>query len=144
MPRGFNIDMLANPGLIDRIIDWKMAGPYYRKINGYHNTTEEQKMQRQFTIELRVDYADNEKNDAMRQACAAAGRHVFATASLLSDGVQPQISIYSDDYFAGHEEIKLMEDTIQQGLDATAVAAEGAVPEQEISSELMKAVHDGR
>lgn len=144
MPKGFNIDMIANPYLLDKIIDWKMAGPFYRKSNGYHNTTEENKMQRQFTIELRVDYEDNEKNDAMRKACAAAGRHVFATASLLADGIQPQISIYSDDYFAGHDEIKLMEDTIQQGLDATKEDGEAQPSEGEISSELMKAVHDGR
>jgi hypothetical protein len=147
MPKGFNIDMLASPGLMDKIIDWKMSGPFYRKMdemNGYHTTEEQSKMQRQFTIELRVDYEDNEKNDAMRKACAAAGRHVFATASLLSDGIQPQISIYSDDYFAGHDEIKLMEDTIQQGLDATKDDAENATSEPEISSELMRAVHDGR
>jgi hypothetical protein len=130
---GFNIDILANPDLLDKIIDWKMRAPNKR----WRYATEEQRMQRQFTIELRVDYADNEKNDAMRQACAAAARHVYATASLLSDGIKPQISVYSDDYFAGHDEIKLMEDTIQQGLDDTQ-----GVEATEISSELMRAVRD--
>lgn len=94
-------------------------------------------MQRQFTIELRVDYEDNEKNDSMRQACAAAARHVFATASLLADGVKPQVSVYSDDYFAGHDEIKLLDDTIQQGKDFA-----GAGEEAPMSSELMNAVRD--
>lgn len=138
--KGFNLDMLATPDTLDRLIDWKMGDP---KVRPRRLHAEEVTIQRQFTIELRVDYEDNEKNDAMRKACAAAGRHVFATASLLADGIQPQISIYSDDYFAGHDEIKLMEDTIQQGLDATKGESEESAS-GEISSELMRAVHDGR
>lgn len=137
MLKGFSFDILANPGLMDRIIDWKMNSPFYRKINRDRTTTEELKMQRQFTIELRVDYEDNEKNDAMRKACAAAARHVYATASLLADVIKPQVVVYSDDYMQGHEEIKLLEDTIQQGMDETPSDTQ---PEAGISSELMRAV----
>lgn len=74
-------------------------------------------MQRQFTIELRVDYADQEKNEAMRKALQQAARHVYATATLLADGVKPQIAIFSDDFFTGHETIALLEDTIAKGLE---------------------------
>jgi hypothetical protein len=88
-------------------------------------------MQRQFTIELRVDYADNGKNEAMRKALQAAARHVYATACLLKDGVMPQIAIFSDDFFQGHEEIKLLEDSIQQGIDAL-----GGETDQGVSAEL--------
>lgn len=95
-------------------------------------------MIRQFTIELRVNYADAEKNDAMRKACAAAARHIHATANLLADGVKPDIAIYSDDWFAGREEIMLLEDVIQQGLDENPETS----AESTISSELMAAVRD--
>lgn len=94
-------------------------------------------MQRQFTIELRVDYADNEKNEAMRTAVAAAGRHVYATAELLSDGVKPQIAIYSDDFYVGREQIELLHDVVQQGLESTKGIA---TTEEGVSSELMEAV----
>lgn len=74
-------------------------------------------MQKQFTIELRVDYEDKDKNAVMHKAIQAAGRHVFATATLLAEGVKPQIAMFSDDFFEGHEDIKLFDDTIQAGVD---------------------------
>ena len=93
-------------------------------------------MQRQFTIELRVDYADDGKNEVMRKALQAAARHVYATAQLLKDGVAPQIAVFSDDFFSGHSEIALLEDTIAQGVEATGGVQEG----DKVSSELMAAL----
>ena len=95
-------------------------------------------MQRQFNIELRVDYEDAGKNEEMKKACAHAARHMFATAQLLADGVKPQISIFSDDYFQGQESIALLEDEIQKGIEQTG--QEGTT--EQISSELMGAVRD--
>jgi hypothetical protein len=94
-------------------------------------------MQRQFTIELRVDYADAEKNDTMRTALQAAARHVYATAVLLADAVKPQIAIFSDDFFAGHEQITLLEDTIETGKQMIQCGDESPV-----SDELIKAMRD--
>lgn len=95
-------------------------------------------MQRQFTIELRVDYADPDKNEVMKKALQAAARHMYATAVLLSDsGMRPEIMLASDDFFSGNEEINLLEDTIQQGLDETDLPEEAAP-----SSELLAAVRD--
>lgn len=94
-------------------------------------------MQRQFTIELRVDYADPEKNDAMRTALQAAARHVYATATLLAETVKPQIAIFSDDFFAGHEQITLLEDTIQAGKEQI-----GDTKEDAPSDELIQAMRD--
>jgi hypothetical protein len=75
-------------------------------------------MQRQFTIELRVDFADPEKLGPLKQVLQQAARHAFATAQLISDNPKStQIAIFSDDFFSGHEEIKLLDDVIQQGLD---------------------------
>ena len=92
-------------------------------------------MQRQFTIELRVDYADNEKNGSMQEAVQRAARHVLATAALLADGVKPQIAAFSDDFFTGHQEISVLEDTIAKGQKQIGGELEDAV-----SSELTAAL----
>lgn len=128
----------AEPSIMDLIIDWKLRSPTL----DLATKTEEDKLIRQFTIELRVNYADADKNEVMRKACAAAARHVFATANLLADGVKPDIAIFSDDWFAGKEEISLMQDVIQQGLDETG--ANGNASEASVSSELMAAVRDSQ
>src|ERR1035437_5238313 len=105
-----------------------------------HNL-EEEMMQRMFTIELRVDYADAEKNDAMRTAIRQAAQHVNATACLLTDGVRPGIAVFSDDFYAGREEIGLIQETIQKGIDSIQgdPADEGGV-----SDEMLNALRDGR
>lgn len=129
-------NVTAEPSIMDRIIDWKINSPLTKlKVSGI---TEEVHLIRQFTVELRVNYADSDKNDVMRKSVAAAARHMFATANLLADGQKPDIAIYSDDYFAGRSEIELLEDVIQQGLEETAET----VTEGEVSSELMAAVRD--
>lgn len=131
--RNFGMSILANPSVLDRLIDWKLRSPATRHRSAI---SEGEPMQRQFTIELRVDYEDNDKNDEMRKSTASAARHMYAMAQLLADGVKPQIAIYSDDYFQGNKEIELLEDTIQTGHDSTELAD---VP---VSSELMGAVRD--
>lgn len=94
-------------------------------------------MQRQFTLEIRVDYADNGKNEAMRVMMAALARTGYATAVMLADGVKPQVAIFSDDFFQGHQDIMLLDDTIAEG--TKAISEPGEVPEQ-LSSELLNSV----
>lgn len=93
-------------------------------------------MQRQFTMELRVDYADPEKNAAMQTALQAAARHAYATAVLLADPGMPapQVAIFSDDNFTGHSEIALLDDTI-----ATGLVSIGGGEEETVSRELLDA-----
>lgn len=94
-------------------------------------------MQRQFTIELRVDFADPEKLEPIKQVLQQAARHAFATAQLISDNPKlTKIAIFSDDFFTGHEQIALLDDTIQQGLDAIGADSSGS---ESISSELAMA-----
>jgi hypothetical protein len=58
-------------------------------------------MQRQFTIELRVDFADSEKLGPLKQVLQQAARHAYATAQLISDNPKStQIAIFSDDFFS--------------------------------------------
>lgn len=130
--------ILADPFGLDKLIEWKMGSILMLKRNRLHTITEGNHMQRQFTIEIRVDYADSDKNAAMKQTLQQCARHAYATATLLSEGVKAQVAIFSDDFFSGHEEIMLIEDTIQQGLDEIGDTKEV------ISSELIGAMTDGK
>lgn len=97
-------------------------------------------MQRQFTIELRVDFEDSEKLPALKKVLQQAARHAFATAQLISDNQKStQVAIFSDDFFSGHEEIRLLDDVIQQGLTETGNESGS----DHVSSELMEAARDG-
>ena|GEM_PF-4798295 len=111
------------------LVTWKTA---------WHLRKESDPMQRQFTIELRVDYDDVGKNEAMRIAIKQAAQHVYAMANMLKDGQKPQIAAFSDDWYSGREEIEVIPDTIQSGLDAIAVDGDDAANEGP-SSELLAA-----
>lgn len=121
---------------LEQMIEWKSHGP--SGLLWY--TDRSQLMNRQFTIELRVDYADADKNEVMRKALQVAARHMYATASLLSDGVKPQIAMFSEDFFDGHADIALVEDTIQQGLDELKANGDTSEGDSGVSSELLDAV----
>lgn len=132
--------VIAHPSIVEKILDWKMGDPRYaqksRRLSAIEGGAH---MQRQITIELRVDYADSGKNDTMQHAVMIASRHILATARLLADnGVKPQIVAYSDDFYGGHEEIAVMDDIIAQGLSEDG----GEGGEESISSELMSAARD--
>ncbi len=100
---------------LDAIIEWKIGNPRYKQFN--QEQEQEQIMpQRQFTIELRVDYADEEKNAIMNMQLALQARHLLATATLLSDGQTPTIAAFSEDFFIGKAEIDLMLDAIGEGV----------------------------
>jgi hypothetical protein len=117
----------------NRLIDWKAGSIAVLRSYKLDTITRGAHMQRQFTIELRVDFADPEKLGPLKQVLQQAARHAFATAQLISDNPKStQIAIFSDDFFSGHEEIKLLDDTIQEGLDA--IGEESGT--EEISSEL--------
>jgi hypothetical protein len=89
-------------------------------------------VRRQFTIELCVDYADQDKNDVIRAACQRAARHLYATAALLQDGTAPQIAISSDEFVCGHKPIDLLDGTGQQEPDML-----GRVEEEQVSKEML-------
>jgi len=118
-------------GPIDQLkalADWQMQ---------YHeHERSKPTMQRQFTIEVRVDYEDSAKNEAMRLAVAQAAQHVYAKACLLKDGQKPTIAAFSDDWYSGREEIEVIPNTIQQGLDS--ITGDGDEPSV-VSDELLAA-----
>lgn len=94
-------------------------------------------MVRQYTIELRVDFADEGKYGSIEKAAEACAAQWLATAQLLKDHADPQIAILSDDFFRKHEEIKLFANTIEEG---KALIADTETGETGVSQELIDAV----
>jgi hypothetical protein len=130
--------ILADPHGLDQLIEWKMGSIDSLRKTRLNTIARGAQMQRQFTIELRVDFVDTEKLGPLKQVLQQAARHAFATAMLISDNPKStRVAIFSDDFFTGHQEIALLEDVIQQGLDATGETTSGS---ESISSELMAAV----
>jgi hypothetical protein len=98
-------------------------------------------MQRQYTLEVRVDFQDENKKLAMVQLMRIAARQLQANAMLLADGgAKPQIVLFSEDMFAGHEDIEAMEDLAAVGKEELAAAGGMAEEAEEISQELVDAV----
>lgn len=125
---------------LNKLIEWKAGSIDTLRNYKLDTITRGAHMQRQFTIELRVDFADQDKLGPMKQVIQQAARHVYATAQLISDNPKStQIAILGDDFFTGHEEIKLFDDVIQQGLTETGETSSGS---EGISSELMGAVSE--
>ena len=124
--------------VLDSLIAWRLGDVRIMPKRG-----KESKMQRQFTIEIRVDYADSGKNDAMKTVMAAAARHIFATATLLSDGQEPKIVMFSDDFFVGHTKIPLMHDVLGDAIEKGEVGEEGGVS-KELLAAMVEEAEDGQ
>jgi hypothetical protein len=124
---------MLEPNTLDKLIDWRMGDNRFTSKDNQRSI----QMQRQFTMELRVDYGPEEdKNEVMRKAWTAAARHVYAKACLLSQGQKPKIALFSDDFFTGHEEIELLDDVIGKAVEADTTEESG------VSSELMAAAKE--
>lgn len=94
-------------------------------------------MQRLFTIEVRVDYKDDNKQGVMEKAMQQAARHIYANAALLSDHIKPQVVLYSHDYFTGHKDIPLLTDDVASGAEQVG----GSVADEGVSSDMLAAVN---
>ena len=120
------------------LIKWKSGDPDVIRSYSSFDYRKDADMQRQFTIELRVDYADNEKNDAIRETLRQCARRALATARFISDNPKAtQVVVWSDDFFSGHEEIAILDDVLGE-------ITEDTVNDQEQpSDELLGALQDG-
>jgi hypothetical protein len=128
-------EALSNPDVLDQLVVWRMTDPRYTdRTNRVKGLT----MQRQWTIEARADFADPEKNEAITTAIRQASVHVHAVMALLSDGQAPQVVCFSDDFFDGHQEIKLHEDKLGQAIEQHG----GSMSEGKVSDELLQAARD--
>jgi hypothetical protein len=126
-----------------KLIDWNAGRIAVLRAYKITGIIEGAPMQRQFTIELRVDYADNEKNEAIRTTLKQCARRTLATANLIADNPKATTcAIWSDDFFSGHEEIALLDDVLGEVTDET-VNETGEETGEEPSAELMGALKDG-
>lgn len=130
------MDILANPDVLDRLIIWRMNDPRYETLD---TRVKGLAMQRQWTIEARADFADQEKNDAITESVRRAAVHINATIALLADGIKPQVVAFSDDFFAGHEDIALLEDKLGRAL---ADHSDAVGEEAPVSDEMLQAMRD--
>lgn len=120
-----NMDVLANPDILDAMLIWRMSDPRFAQ-EGTKAMT-----QRQWTIEARADFADPDKNEVIQNAVREAAVHVHATMALLSDGQKPQVVCFADDFFNGHEEIALHEDKLGNAIrDHGANVGDGGVSDE--------------
>lgn len=130
-----NADVLAQPDVLDALVVWRMTDPRYTT---RENRVKGLTMQRQWTIEARADFADPEKNEAITTAIREAAVHVHAIMALLSDGQAPQVVCFSDDFFDGHQEIKLHEDKLGKAIETHG----GQMTGGGVSQELLQAAAD--
>jgi hypothetical protein len=123
--------------LLDRMVRWKLGDPKHKTRRQFKRDS----MYRQYTVDIRVDFTDQDKLAVVRKIMAQAGRHIYANVSLLLDkGSKPQVAVYSDDSFLGHEEISIMEDTVQAGHEQLVEAGDTVAEPEGISQEMLDAV----
>jgi uncharacterized protein GlcG (DUF336 family) len=61
-----------------------------------------------YTIELRVDTSD-EGHEALRQVLKQTARDFLATATIVTQGANPQVCARADDAFYNSEEIEVLD-----------------------------------
>jgi hypothetical protein len=118
---------------LQQLIDWKAGSiAVLRRYGKTPLTQKERDMQRQFTIELRVDYADSDKNEEIRETLRQCARRALATANLIADNQKAtRVAIWSDDFFSGHEEIALLDDVLGE-VTAETINDVGDAPSNEL------------
>ena len=60
-----------------------------------------------YTLELKVDYLDEQKYKIIEQQLEKAAREVIAVAMLLQEKRKPQVALHSEDFFKGNEELEI-------------------------------------
>jgi hypothetical protein len=130
----------TNPDVLDELIVWRMNDPRYTDRT---NHVKGLAMQRQWTIEARADFADPEKNEFITRIIREAAVHVHANMALLMDnGQAPQCVCFSDDFFDGHQEIKLHEDKLGNAIKEHGDQMSGGGVSQELLDAANEMQHD--
>jgi hypothetical protein len=70
-------------------------------------------MQTKIVIEMIVDFTDKSKLKPYITAARRAAARLNAAAQLLADGQQPQIILYSDDFFVGRTDLEYLYEQIE-------------------------------
>lgn len=125
-----SMPVLIQPHVMDKILIWKMKGKEKQAMS-----------QRTFHMEIRGELVDADKYETFKITWARLARQAAATLRLMGDsGVEPEIAIWSDDWFGNHQDISLL-----SNLDGQGDAAEKAMSETQeelVSSELLEAAQE--
>lgn len=70
---------------------------------------------RTYTIELRVDFTDEEKYDTMLEMARTQAREFLSMAMLLKDKREPQISLECGDMFERNKDLTILEEQQNRG-----------------------------
>lgn len=121
----------ANPDDLDQLIIWNLNSPY--------NWTPKKgtPMQVQWTIQIRCDFKDQDKNLEIDKTVVEHTVRLLAMMQLLCDGQKPEACCFSDDFYHGQKHLKLQADTL---LAAEAEYGDKVVG-GEVSEELQAAVN---
>lgn len=65
---------------------------------------------RMFSIEVRIDFTDDRKHDAVVKIMQMHAEQIHAAVGLLRDHTRPMVTIYSHDHSRGHVDIPLRAD----------------------------------
>lgn len=128
--------LLADPVQTHGFIDWRMGDPQIlRHFKELHPQEGKTVAEKQFTLELRVDFSDPEKYEVVKVHLAKLARQLTAKCKLLMDnGIKPRCALHSDNFFMAPEAIDSMEGVISRD-DAAA-----DVEEEQVSAEMLEAM----
>jgi hypothetical protein len=62
---------------------------------------------RTYTLEIKVDFDDEERFEIVKQHLFEQGRETLAMCMMLAGKRKPQVALHSQDFFAGNEEFDL-------------------------------------
>lgn len=92
----------------------------------------------QWTIEMRAHCSDAER-EAITETVRKLARHGDATLKLLPNAtaMKPEVVCYGDDFFVGHFDVSMLDDSI-----AEAISAQSLGEDEGVSDELLQAARD--
>jgi len=80
---------------------------YYRMVGGVMKW-DERMSRKTYRIELKIDFNDDTRHDALKEVAMQYARDFLGSAMLLQDGRRPACVLMADDTFVGMEEIDIL------------------------------------
>lgn len=123
---------------LDEYVHWRLTEPKLVGATG----KDDPMAQRQWHIECRADFDDQDKNELINEIMRAAALQVLGNLDLLKVGKdqQPQVVCYSDDFFHTRQDLDLF---VKEGDTPLQTAIEqyaARMTKIEVSDELLAAV----
>lgn len=128
---------MSHPEVLDKLIIWRMNDPRYTDRS---NHVKGIAMQRMWTIEVKADFADPGKNEAIDDIVRTYAKQIHATVELIKDTQKPQVACFSDDWFCGHTDLDMHKVPSTEEIANLAANME----EAPVSDEMLQALREMR